>query len=406
MSDSVPDFSLVTTIQLPGTVGGHGDWVTYDPATHTVWLSQSPDNNVVVIDTKTNTVKTTISGVDNANGIGITPQYAFVADATNNVTDVIDKYTYQIVAKIPQTGTTPDSVTYVPATGEVYVASDDANVLDALSAQSPFAETASYPLTPSSTGPDVATYAKGLLYIPDGTQVDAVDPATGAILASPTLVSTGAVKPGVYDPVTDRFFFGTTNDQIEVVSGGSGAGKIGSVIGTIDIPGSTDEAAIDVRARLAFFGDKAGEVDVVSLDTMKIVATLPAETGMHTLTVDPHTHELYVYENNRNVVDVWKYGSDNSIAQIGSGWAHWGESSGMTFAASDNSGGSGADSGSGNTTITGTVVTGPVSNGSSDSSSNSQTIIENGSQNSGVMGMAQWTTQPTPSVLAGIVPNS
>ena len=93
------------------------------------------------------------------------------------------------------------------------------------------------------------------------------------------------------------------------MSGGAQLGGIGSVIGTIAVPGSTDEAAIDVTDRLAFFGDKAGEVDVVDLNTMQLVGALPAEPNMHTLAVDPSTHELYVYENNGNVVDVWNYGS-------------------------------------------------------------------------------------------------
>jgi len=48
-------------------------------------------------------------------------------------------------------------------------------------------------------------------------------------------------------------------------------------------------------------------VDVVNFDTMKLVATLPAETNPHTLNIDPLTHHLYVYEDDGNVVDVWHY---------------------------------------------------------------------------------------------------
>ena len=319
-----PGFSFEQTIQLPGSVGGHGDWLSYDRATHTVWLAQSPDNNVVVIDTNTNTVKAVIPNIDNANGIAITPQYAFVADPVNNVVDVIDKHSFAVVAKVAATGAGLDGVTYDRATGQVYVASDTNNVLDAINANAPFNQIGSYGLTASPSGPDVPITAKGIVYVPDGTAVDAVDPKTGAVLASPTLVSTGAVKPGVYDPKTDQFFFGTTDKQIEVVSGGHGPGGIGSVTSTIPVAGSTDEAAIDVHSRLAFFGSSAGEVDVVNLDTSKLVAQLPAETGMHTLTVDPQTHELYVYENNRNVVDVWKYNRNGSMARADGPWVHEG----------------------------------------------------------------------------------
>lgn len=308
MSDgSDPQFSYVSTIQLPGTIGGHGDWVAYDPATQTIWLSQSPDNEVVVLDAKTDSVKATIPGVDDSNGIAITHGYAFVADPVNNVLDVISTQTDQLVAKVAPTGTNLDGVVYAPNTGEIYVASDNNNVLDAISIQNGFSQTASYALTPSSSGPDVPLYAKGVIYVPDGSVVDAVNPATGAIENAPTLVSTGAVKPGVFDPVTNLFYFGTTDNQIDVVSG-NGPGGIGNVVGTIAVSGATDEGAIDVGARLAFFGSSTpGQVDVINLDTSKLVATLPAETGTHTLTVDPRTHTLYVYEDDGNVVDAWHY---------------------------------------------------------------------------------------------------
>ena len=103
-----------------------------------MWLAQSPDNNVVVIDTTTNTIKATIPNIGNANGIALSPQYAFVADVTNNTTDVIDKRTFQVVAQVNQTGTTPDGVIYIPSTNQVAVASDDANVLDFINATGGF----------------------------------------------------------------------------------------------------------------------------------------------------------------------------------------------------------------------------------------------------------------------------
>lgn len=58
MATSTDGYTLLKTINLPGTVGGHGDIVAYDADTHSMWVAQSPDNNVVVIDTATNSVLT------------------------------------------------------------------------------------------------------------------------------------------------------------------------------------------------------------------------------------------------------------------------------------------------------------------------------------------------------------
>ncbi len=307
MATSTDGYTLLKTISLPGGAGGHGDWVTYDADTKTIWLAQSPDNNVVVIDAATNTVKATIPNIGNANGIALTPQYAFVADVTNNMVDVIDKRTFQVVSRVPVTGTTPDSVTYISSTNQVAVASDDDNVEDFINATPPFAQTQSVQLTPNpaSAGPDVSTYvpSKDLVYQTDDNQVDVVNPRTGAIVATWPLLMTGSVKPLVYDPVTNHFLAGTTNNEMLVVDGDSGA-----VLKTIPISGSVDETAIDVAARRAFAGDKAGVVDIIDLDTGERVGGLPAEKNMHTLTVDPTTHEVYVYENNRNTVDVYAPG--------------------------------------------------------------------------------------------------
>src|ERR1700726_678391 len=101
-------YQLVKTIDLPGTVGGHGDWVAYDPQTEAIWLAQAPDHNVVVIDANKLTVKATIPGIDVGNGIDFNDTYAFVTDATPNKLVVIDKKTFNKVASVDTGGKTPD----------------------------------------------------------------------------------------------------------------------------------------------------------------------------------------------------------------------------------------------------------------------------------------------------------
>lgn len=312
-SSSTNGYALLKTINLPGTKGGHGDWLAYDQDTRSVWLAQSPDNNTVVIDTDTNAIKAVIPGVLNSNGLALTPQYAFVADVGNNTVDVIDKRTFQKVGTAKPTGTTPDSTTYVPSTNQVYVASDDNNTEDAIGTAAPFASATTIQLLPqpSADGPDVSTYvaSKDKLYQPDQGQVDVIDPHTNTIVATWPILSSGDVKPLVYDPVTNHFLAGTTNNQMLVLDGDTG-----KVLASIPISGSVDETAIDVGARLAYVGDKAGVVDIINLDTNQLVGDLPAEKGMHTLAVDPTTHEVYVYENNANRVDVFA-----PVSNIGSG---------------------------------------------------------------------------------------
>ena len=112
------NYKLIKTIDLPGSKGGHGDWVAYDSPSKTVWLAQSPDNNIVVVDTGSMAVKAVVAGIANANGIAISANYAFAADPDKNLLVVIDKNTLKTVASLKPQGKTPDGVVYDPA--EIY----------------------------------------------------------------------------------------------------------------------------------------------------------------------------------------------------------------------------------------------------------------------------------------------
>lgn len=302
-SSSTDGYTLLKTITLPGTAGGHGDWTTFDPDTQTVWLSQSPDHNVVVLDANTNQVKGVIPDIANGNGIALTPQYAFLSDNQTGDTVIVDKRTLQTVGTVTPVGTGPNGTTYVPSTNEVFV-STDSNDMTAFSATAPFAQGSHFRLQPdpSPGGPDVALYvpAKDLLYQPDGPAVDVIDPHTHTIVDVWHPGIQGSTKPLVYDPVTNRFILGTTDNQMLVLDGNTG-----QKISAIPVQGAVDETAIDVAARLAFVGDKAGVIEMINLDTDQVVGTLPSEKNVHSLAVDPVNHEVFVYRNESNEVDVF-----------------------------------------------------------------------------------------------------
>jgi DNA-binding beta-propeller fold protein YncE len=82
---------------------------------------------------------------------------------------------------------------------------------------------------------------------------------------------------------------------------------MGKVIATIPFQGGDiDETAIDVDARRAFMGDKSGNVEVLDLDANTVIDHLMTEKGVHTLTVDPKTHRIFVYLNASNKVAVFE----------------------------------------------------------------------------------------------------
>src|SRR6266404_556221 len=298
-------YKLIKTINLPGEKSGPGDWVAFDRRTDTVWLSQSPDHNIVVIDAKTMKVRGVVPGIANGNGIAITPQYAFVADADSNDVVVVDKNSLKIVATLRPQGKTPDGVVYDWRADWVYVTCDDSNDMTVFRGKPPFAQVAHIQLKPNpdKDGPDVPTYvgAKKRIYQPVHNVVDVIDPATNTIATIWKFDIKGDTKPMVYDSKTNHLFMGTTDKMMLVLDADSGA-----VVASIPLKGSVDETAIDESVRRAYAGDKAGNIEVIDLDTNSVVDTLPSEKNVHTLAVNTTTHDVYVYRGVSNKVDVFQ----------------------------------------------------------------------------------------------------
>lgn len=307
-SSAVPalagSYKLTKTIDLPGDKGGHGDWTIFNPATGMVWLSQSPDHDIVVIDTKTNTVAHVVPDVANSNGIGFAGPYAFAADNDSNTIVVIDQKSYDKVATLTPAGKGPDTVNFLSKEGRIYTSSgsDDATEF---SATKPFKAEAKFRLKPdpAKDGPDIAAYvaSKDEIFQPNDNVVDVIDAKTGKIKAVWETGLKGSAKAAAYDAKTNHLLVGSGEKKILVLDASSG-----KVLTSVPVPGAVDATIIDEAARRAYVGDKSGVVDVIDLDSDKVVDSLPSEKNMHTLAVDTKTHAVYVYRNEGNKVDVFE----------------------------------------------------------------------------------------------------
>ena len=308
-----PSYKLVKTIDLPGDKGGHGDWTCFDAASRTVWLSQSPDHNVVVIDANKMSIKGVIPDIEDGNGIAVTPAYAFLSDNKSDVTVVVDKQSFNRLASLKPVGKGPNGTVYDSNTDTVFIATDsgDASVF---SAKPPFKMITHFRLQPdpAKNGPDVGLYvrSKDRLYQPVDNVVDVIDLNSGKVLDVWKPGIQGSGKPIVYDHKTDHFILGTTDKKMLVL-----AGKDGGVITEIPVQGAVDETVVDESVRRAYVGDKAGVVEVIDLDQSTVVDTIPAEKNVHTLAIDTKTHRVFVYRNESNKVDVFEFTSAKKMSK-------------------------------------------------------------------------------------------
>lgn len=304
-----PRITLTTqkTISLPG-VGGHGDVVVADPNAHAVYIAQSPDNNVIVVDTGTNTVKAVVARIPSANGIAFTDSYVFVAEAPAGAVAVIAKSNWQVVATVSSGGKTPDAVYFDSADNSVFVANDDSNNMEEFAASAPFAVRKTLALRPSpaKTGPDLGTYsaADDRIYQSDDNDVLVIDAKTLTIqrvVALPIAAGTAA-KDMYYDQARHLLWIATSGPQALALDPATGA-----VVDTVKTASGADQVAADRDRGLLFLGEgKAGVLGVIDLASHRDIADIKIEPDFHTQDYLPSSGLVYAYLNTSNTVAVDK----------------------------------------------------------------------------------------------------
>jgi YVTN family beta-propeller protein len=301
-----PKVAIVTekTISLPG-IGGHGDEVVVDPGAHAAYIAQSPDNDVVVIDTASNNVKAVVPQVAKANGIAFSDAYVFVAEADAGAVAVIDKATWKVIATVPSGGKTPDAVYYDPRENSIFVANDDSNNMQEFSAAAPFSVQGTLNLDPAvaKTGPDLGTYSSvdDTIYQSDDNNVDVIDAKTRTIQKVITPLSAGATAKDMYfDQAHHLLWVGTSDPDVLAIDPDSG-----KVAYTVKTASGMDQLAADTDHGLLFLGESnAGVMGVVDLATHQNITDVKTESGFHTEGYLPGAHLVYAYLNTSNTIQV------------------------------------------------------------------------------------------------------
>jgi len=301
-------YTLVTTIPLPGPEG-HGDWVAFDRGDRDLYLSHH-GSNMVVLNTKTNKIVANIESpdLDTPDVMTFDSKYVYVtAEKAGNVV-VISKVDWKIAGTVKTKGSSPDGIWLNAGKHRLYVVSNDANQLEVYTAGPKPKLLATHPLEPAKpeSGPDVGAWvpSKHTLYESDDALVLAVNPDTGKILRKLDthlkINNTGATKNMIYDPKTNRLWVGTTDKQVWIINANTLA-KIKVVPATE----GDDALAFDPTQRLVFaFGGQGFDVyDANSFEHVAYVNTGSPIT--HSGTVDPVTHQVYVYEGKANVLGVY-----------------------------------------------------------------------------------------------------
>jgi YVTN family beta-propeller protein len=282
--------------------------VVTDPNAHSVYIAQSPDNNVVVIDTTTNTVRTVIPGIPSANGIAFNDTDMFVAEAPAGAVAVIDKSTWKVVATVASGGKTPDALYVDPTDNAVFVANDDSDNMEEFGASAPFAvrKTLALQPSPAKTGPDLGTYspAGDQIYQADDNDVLVIDAKTLTIQRVVALpLAAGAAAKDMYDDQAHHLLWvATTGPEVLALDTATG-----TVVDQVKTASGADQVAVDRDRGLLFLGEgKAGALGVIDLASHRDIGDIKTEPDFHTQDYLPSSGVLYAYLNGSNTIAVDK----------------------------------------------------------------------------------------------------
>ena len=251
--------------------------VAVDSSTHTIYVADSHDASVSVIDGITDTVTATIgSGGSTPEGVAVdaaTDRLYVANDFSSNVS-VIDGASNTILARVP-VGGQPIGVAVDPSTDEIYV-TDTVNL--------------------------------------SHNSVSVIDGASDTVIATLTV---GDLPIAVaVDPSTHTAYVLNSDNWVSVIDGATH-----QVTASVHVGGPSTGLAVDPSTHKVYVANYSGNsISVIDGTTNHITATIPVAKP-YAVAVDPVLHQLYVtssYYETVSMIDE-ATGQLGATANVGSG---------------------------------------------------------------------------------------
>ena len=296
----------------PVSIGTSPDSVAVNPATNRVYLTNTGDNTVSVIDTTTNKVIATISvGID-PEGIALNPAInrAYVANTGSNTVSVIDTITNSLFdidsvtdgVQSINVSIFPDTVEVNPATNRAYVTNEDGGIVSVID---------------TTTNKVIGSILAGEIPIDS-----AVDPTTNRLYVADFDSHTVFVIDTTTNTVIDNIAVGRNpftveaipaTNRVYAVNQGSDTVSVidtttNKVIDTIDVDKMPFGIAVNTVTNRAYVTNiGSNNVSVIDTTTNKVIDTIDVGTRPSDVAINPLTNRIYVPHagsNNVYIIDL------------------------------------------------------------------------------------------------------
>jgi DNA-binding beta-propeller fold protein YncE len=277
---------------------GGTDYVTVEAATGRVFVSRS--THMMVVDGATGKVLGDIANTPGVHGAGLATRagHGFTTNSGDQTVTMFDLKTLAVIKQV-KVGPGLDGVIYDEPDDKI-ILTNHSRPIGTLTALDPTTGDIVATVELDDTSPEgAAADGKGHLFVNNESKntIQVIDVKTWKATASWPLAPCEGPTGIAYDKATNRIFSGCNKTSVVVDAG------TGKVVATITNGTRVDALGWDPSKKLIYIPNGGeGNVTVArqdSADSYTVVATVPTFAGAKTITVDPNTHNAYLFQPER-----------------------------------------------------------------------------------------------------------
>jgi DNA-binding beta-propeller fold protein YncE len=277
---------------------GGTDYITAEPGTGRVFVSRG--THVMVVEGATGKVLADIPDTPGVHGAGLVPKavHGFTTNGGDQTVTMFDLKTLAVLKQI-KVGPGLDGIMYDEPDNKV-ILTNHSRPIGTLTALDPASGDIVATVELEDTAPEgAAADGKGHIFVNNEGKntIQVIDAKTWKATASWPLAPCEGPTGIAYDKATNRIFSGCNKTSVVLDA------ATGKVVATIPNGTRVDALGWDAAKKLIYIPNGGeGNVTVAhqdSADKYSVVATVTTFPGAKTITVDPATHNVYLFQPER-----------------------------------------------------------------------------------------------------------
>ena len=277
---------------------GGTDYVTVEPATGRVFVSRG--THMMVVEGATGKVLGDIPNTPGVHGAGIVTKegHGFTTNGGDQTVTMFDLKTLNVIKQI-KVGPGLDGIMYDEPDDKI-ILTNHSRPIGTLTAIDPKSGDIVATVELEDTAPEgAAADGKGHIFVNNESKhtIQVIDVKTWKATASWPLAPCEGPTGIAYDKASNRIFSGCSKTSVVLDAG------TGKIVASITNGTRVDALGWDPGRKLIYIPNGGeGNVTVVhqdSPDKYTVVATVPTFAGAKTITVDPKTHNAYLFQPER-----------------------------------------------------------------------------------------------------------